>query len=84
MACRSYCTKSHNGALVGSEEELVIWVPARVLLCASKSADLAQYVTADLFREGIFPGKLPADVAARQWTAIYMSSHPQVRRLQSL
>jgi hypothetical protein len=63
---------------VGSEEELVIWVPARLLLCASKDADLAQYLAETVFRNGIFPGKLPADVAARQWAAIYMSTTLQV------
>jgi hypothetical protein len=78
---RAYCTKHHSGELVGSEEELVIWVPARLLLCAGKDADLAQYLTESLFRNGIFPGKLPGHAAARQWAAIYMSSTPQVRCL---
>ena len=62
------------------EEELVIWVPARLLLCASKDADLAQHLTETLLKSGLLPAKVPLASAARQWAAIYMSSTPQVRR----
>ena len=76
--CRAACTRLHEGAEVAPEEELVIWVPARLLLCASKDADLAQHLTETLLRPGLLPAKVPLATAARQWAAIYMSSTAQV------
>ena len=77
---RAACTRLHDGAEVAPEEELVIWVPARLLLCGSRDADLAQHLTETLLRAGLFPAKVPLATAARQWAAIYMSSTAQVRR----
>ena len=78
---RASCTRLHDGAEVAPEEELVIWVPTRLLLCSSKDADLAQHLTETLLRNGLFPAKVPLATAARQWAAIYMSSTAQVCHL---
>lgn len=63
---------------MGSEEELVIWVPARLLLCGMRDADMRQFLSESVFRGGLLPGKLPAGSGTRQWAAIYMSSTAQV------
>ncbi|KAK9820961.1 hypothetical protein WJX81_007677 [Elliptochloris bilobata] len=76
---RAYCTRSHDGALVGSEEEAVLWVPGRLLLEASKSAELAHFLTESVLRGGLLPARLPPAAAARQWGAIYMAAEPQER-----
>lgn len=56
----------------------MLWVPARLLLCASKDADMQQHLTESVFKNGLFSAKLPTATAAKQWAAIYMSSNPQV------
>jgi len=78
---RAYCTRSHDGLLVGSEEEAVLWVPGRLLLEASRAAELAHFLFESVLRgSGLLPAKLPATAAARQWGAIYMTAEPQVPR----
>ena len=77
-ARRAHCTQAHGGADVASDEELVIWVPGRLLLAASRDPDLAQHLVESLFKGGALPPKLPAASAARQWAAIYMNSLPPV------
>lgn len=72
------CNKAHNAAASAAEEESVLWVPARLLLCASKDADMQQHLTESVFKNGLFPAKLPMATAAKHWAAIYMSSNPQV------
>ena len=57
----------------------MIWVPGRLLLAAGRDGDLRQFLAEGVLRSGLFPGKMPADSAARQWAAIFMSSTPQVR-----
>ena len=74
-ACRAHCTKKHEGAEVSSEEELVIWVPLRLLCHAGRDANLRQFLIENVFRNGLFPAKLPAESAARQWAAIYMNTN---------
>ena len=76
---RAYCTRSHDGALVGAEEEAVLWVPGRLLLEASRSAELAHWLTDSVLRGGLLPSRLPPAAAARQWGAIYMAAEPPAR-----
>ena len=76
---RAHCTQAHGGADVASDEELVIWVPGRLLHAASRDPDLAQHLVESLFRPGALPPKLPAASAARQWAAIHMNCTPPVR-----
>ena len=75
--CRAYCTKMREGAVVSSEEELVIWIPGKMLCCALRDPDLRQFVTESVLRSGLLPAKLAPESAARQWAAIYMSSEPE-------
>ena len=63
---------------MGSEEELVIWVPARLLHHAGRDADLRQFLAESTLRSGLFPAKLPLEVTARHWAAIYMSCDAKV------
>ena len=78
-AGRAYCARSHDGALVGSEEEAVLWVPGRLLLEALRSAELAHWLSDSMLRGGLLPARLPPAAAARQWGAIYMAAEPQAR-----
>ena len=64
--------------MVSSEEELVIWIPGKMLCCTLRDPDLRQYVTESVLRSGLLPTKLTPENAARQWAAIYMSSEPEV------
>lgn len=59
--------RSHEGLTVSSDEELVIWIPTRVLACASSDKELGHFLVETVLRSGIFPGKLPASAAAQQW-----------------
>ena len=63
---------------MSSEEELVIWVPARLLYHAGRDADLRHFLADNLLRSGLFPAKLPAEVTARHWAAIYMNCDAKV------
>ena len=67
----------HEGVVVSSEEELVIWIPGKMLCCALRDPDLRQFVTESVLRSGLLPAKLAPESAARQWAAIYMSSEPE-------
>ena len=75
---RAYCTKNHDGAAVSPEEELVIWVPACLLYHAGRDADLRQFLSESMLRGSLFPAKLPVEMAARHWAAIYMSCDAKV------
>ena len=66
-----------EGAVVSSEEELVIWIPGKMLCCALRDPDLRQFVTESVLQNGLLPAKLAPESAARQWAAIYMSSEPE-------
>ena len=56
----------------------MIWVPARVLYHAGRDADLRQFLAEGMLRSGLFPAKLPIEVTARHWAAIYMSCDAKV------
>ncbi|BDA45205.1 Sister chromatid cohesion protein PDS5 homolog A [Coccomyxa sp. Obi] len=80
---RAYSSKVHDAHMVESDEEsnkeLVIWIPARLLLCASKDADMQQHLIDSVFKNGLFSSKLPAQHAAKQWAAMYMEIDQQER-----
>lgn len=80
--CRAYSSRLHDAPLVESDEEsnteLVIWIPARLLLCACKDADMQQHLIDCVFKNGLFSTKLPAQHAAKQWAAMYMEIDQQV------
>lgn len=57
----------------------MLWVPGRLLLEASRSAELAHWLTDSVLRGGLLPGRLPPAAAARQWGAIYMAAEPPAR-----
>lgn len=57
----------------------MLWVPGRLLLEASKSAELAHFLTNSVLRGGLLPARLPPAAVARQWGAIYMAAEPQAR-----
>ena len=59
----------------------MIWVPARLLYHAGRDADLRQFLAENMLRSGLFPAKLPIEVTARHWAAIYMSCDAKVRHL---
>lgn len=80
--CRAYSSRVHDAEPLDPDEEsnkeLVHWIPARLLLCASKDADMQQYLIDSVFKNGLFSTKLPAQHAAKQWAAIYMEIDQQV------
>ena len=56
----------------------MIWVPARLLYHAGRDADLRHFLAENMLRSGLFPAKLPAEITARHWAAIYMSCDAKV------
>lgn len=68
---RTHCSAARVGE-VTSAEELVAWIPGRVLLHAN---DMGQYIWDVVLKPGLLPAKLsPAD-AARHWTAIFLAAN---------
>ena len=54
-------------------------MPPRLLYHAGRDADLRQCLAENMLRSGLFPAKLPVEVTARHWGAIYMSCDAKVR-----
>lgn len=77
--CRAYCTRSHNAAVISSDEERVIWIPGRLLVAASRDTEVYSFILDTVFRNGLFPAKLPTEAAARQWAVMYTSCGEQER-----
>lgn len=78
-SCRAYCTRSHNSAAISSDEERVIWIPARLLVAASRDTEVYSFILDTVFRQGLFSAKLPIEAAARQWGVVFMSCPEQDR-----
>lgn len=73
---RTHCSAARVGE-VTSAEELVAWIPGRVLLHAN---DMGQYIWDVVLKPGLLPAKLsPAD-AARHWTAIFLAANAKERQ----
>ncbi|KAK9811630.1 hypothetical protein WJX72_007291 [[Myrmecia] bisecta] len=82
---RAYCTKSHEGMVISGDEELVIWIPGRLCHAALPDKELNQHLAESVFKNGIFPVKLPLEAAARHWAALYLeSSAPERMALMTL
>ena len=77
--CRAYCTRSHNAAVISSDEERVIWIPGRLLVAAYRDTEVYSFILDTVFRNGLFSAKLPTEAAARQWAVMYMSCGEQER-----
>ena len=61
-------------------EELVIWIPARVMQCVT-DPELGQYLMDTVLKAGLMPSKLSAADAAQHWAAMFMDATPKVRSL---
>ena len=85
---RSHVADKRGGADVSSREELVLWIPARLLAAVAASADLRAHAYDVLFKCGggeggvitsLLPPSLSSAAAARQWAAIWMAADPSER-----
>ena len=76
---RTYCLKSHGGHDVLQSEELLLWIPPRLIDAALRDPELASHFFGLLIRGGLFPPKLPARDAARKFAAIYAQGDKEVR-----
>eukprot|EP00884_Botryococcus_braunii_P018320 jgi/Botrbrau1/5171/Bobra.0172s0043.2 len=76
---RTYCLKSHGGHDVLQSEELLLWIPPRLIDAALRDPELASHFFGHLIRGGLFPPKLPARDAARQFAAIYAQGDKEER-----
>lgn len=75
---RAYCNRSHEASVITSDEERVIWIPARLLM-ATRDPELYSFILDTVLRSGLLPAKLGAQAAARHWGLIYMSCSEQER-----
>ena len=64
----------------GADEELVAWVPGRLLLEAARDAASMHALLDGPLRQGLFPAKLSADALARQWGAVWLAAPAAERR----
>ena len=78
LSFRAYCNRSHDASVITSDEERVIWIPAR-LLVATRDPELYSFILDTVLRTGLLPSKLNAQAAARHWGLIYMSCSEQER-----
>lgn len=69
------CNCEARTSCLVTDEELVIWIPARLMWLAKADAVLRN----SLLRGGVFPAKLSPAAAARQWGAVYMNCSEQER-----
>lgn len=76
---RAYCTRSQEASVITSDEERAIWIPARLLVAATRDPELYSYILDTVLRNGLLPAKLDAQAAARHWALIYMSCSEQER-----
>ena len=68
-----------------ADEELVAWVPGRLLLEAARDTATMHALLEGPLRGGLFSPKLSADALARQWGAVWLAaSAPERRALQTL
>lgn len=57
----------------------MIWIPARLLVAATRDPELYSYILDTVLRNGLLPSKLEAQAAARHWGLIYMHCSEQER-----
>ena len=57
----------------------MIWIPARLLVAATRDPELYSYILDTVLRNGLLPSKLDAQAAARHWGVIYMNCSEQDR-----
>lgn len=68
-----------------ADEELVAWVPGRLLLEAARDPASMHALLEGPLRQGLFPAKLSAEALARQWGAVWLAAPAAERRaLQTL
>lgn len=68
-----------------TDEELVAWVPGRLLLEAVRNVGTMHTFLEGPMRQGLFPAKLPPQALARQWGAVWLAAKPiEHRALQAL
>jgi hypothetical protein len=72
--------KRNEGHDMSADEELVLWIPARLLGAAARDPELGSHVHESLLRTGLFPTKLPVEDAARQLAIMYAQAEKQVRQ----
>ena len=64
----------------GADEELIAWVPGRLLLEAARDVASMHALLDGPLRQGLFPLKLSADALARQWGAVWLAAPAAERR----
>ena len=63
-----------------ADEELVAWLPGRLLLEAARNAAAVHSLMDGPLRAGIFPAKMSLESQARQWAAVYLAAGERERR----
>lgn len=76
---RAYCNRSKEASVITADEERVIWIPARLLVAATRDPELYSYILDTVLRNGLLPSKLDVEAAARHWGTIYLSCSEQDR-----
>ena len=57
-----------------ADEELVAWIPGRLLLEAARSPSTVHVLMDGPLRLGIFPAKVSVESQARQWAAVWLAA----------
>ena len=72
--------KLQQWCFVPADEELVAWIPGRLLLEAARNVTTVHVLLDGPLRMGIFPAKMPLGSQARQWAAVYLAAEERERR----
>lgn len=79
MLRRAYVLRSQKSDVIGSEEELVIWIPAHLFKYAVQRGEFGSYIQDTVFKNGLWWPKQTVEGAAQQWVAIYDAADAQDR-----
>lgn len=76
--CRAHYRDVDKNCSSASEEDLVVWIPGRILLAALKDHELGQYAIDSVFKSGLLPPSTSPAVAAKAWASLYLHCNLQV------